>query len=61
MSKHKIEEIIKKVAQSNGVREEEVRREIESALIWSSLSKKSKAAAEEAIAQLAKLTREKMK
>jgi len=56
MDKQKLEEIIKKIAQDNGVSEAEVRREIESALAQSTLSKTP----EEAIAQLAKRVKGKM-
>ena len=62
MDKQKIDEILKRVADANGVSVEEVRREIETALAMSALSHGEKPQApENAIAHLSKLAKEKMK
>jgi len=56
VEKQKIEEIIKQVAEANGVSVEEVRREIKNALAQSTLSQTP----EEAVAHLAKVTKERI-
>ena len=57
MDKQKIEKVIKKIAKDNAVSVEEVRREMESALAQSTLSKTP----EEAVVYLAERAKEKMK